>query len=45
MGGATAENQLEGAYNEGNRTLNRSKKSFNWYKKVIESNGEDLSNH
>lgn len=32
--------------NAGNRTLNRSKKkSFDWYKKVIETNGEDLSNH
>jgi len=31
--------------NEGNGTLNRSrKKSFNWYKKVIATNGEDLSN-
>ncbi|UUV97939.1 6-phospho-beta-glucosidase [Vagococcus luciliae] len=31
--------------NEGNGTLKRSKKkSFNWYKKVIETNGEDLSN-
>jgi 6-phospho-beta-glucosidase len=30
--------------NEGNGTLNRArKKSFYWYKKVIESNGEDLS--
>ena len=30
--------------NDGNGTLNRSKKdSFYWYKKVIESNGEDLS--
>ncbi|OIN26293.1 6-phospho-beta-glucosidase [Vibrio barjaei] len=30
--------------NKGNGTLNRSrKKSFFWYKKVIESNGEDLS--
>ena len=29
--------------NEGNGTLKRSrKKSFYWYKKVIESNGEDL---
>ncbi len=29
--------------NEGNGTMKRSKKdSFNWYKKVIESNGEDL---
>lgn len=29
--------------NSGNGTLKRSKKaSFNWYKKVIESNGEDL---
>ena len=29
--------------NEGNGTLNRSKKkSFYWYKKVIESNGEVL---
>lgn len=29
----------------GNGTLNRSKKkSFDWYKKVIETNGEDLSN-
>jgi len=29
--------------NEGNGTLNRSKKdSFDWYKKVIASNGEDL---
>lgn len=32
--------------NEGNGTLKRTpKKSFNWYKKVIASNGEDLSNH
>lgn len=31
--------------NEGNGTLQRSKKkSFHWYKKVIASNGEDLSN-
>ncbi|RHH69886.1 MULTISPECIES: 6-phospho-beta-glucosidase [Vagococcus] len=31
--------------NEGNGTLNRSKKkSFDWYKKVIATNGEDLSN-
>lgn len=31
--------------NEGNGTLKRSKKkSFYWYKKVIASNGEDLSN-
>ena len=31
--------------NEGNGTLKRSKKkSFHWYKKVIETNGEDLSN-
>ena len=31
--------------NEGNGTLNRTKKkSFDWYKKVIETNGEDLSN-
>lgn len=31
--------------NEGNGTLKRSKKkSFDWYKKVIASNGEDLSN-
>lgn len=30
--------------NYGNGTLNRSKKrSFDWYKKVIETNGEDLS--
>ncbi|UUX33113.1 6-phospho-beta-glucosidase [Fundicoccus culcitae] len=30
---------------EGNGTLERSKKkSFNWYKKVIETNGEDLTN-
>ena len=30
---------------EGKGTLKRSKKkSFNWYKKVIETNGEDLSN-
>ena len=29
--------------NEGNGTLARSrKKSFYWYKKVIETNGEDL---
>ena len=29
--------------NEGNGTLNRSRKdSFYWYKKVIESNGEEL---
>ena len=29
--------------NEGNGTLERSKKkSFDWYKQVIESNGEDL---
>jgi 6-phospho-beta-glucosidase len=29
---------------DGNGTLNRSRKdSFYWYKKVIESNGEDLS--
>lgn len=31
--------------NEGNGTLKRTKKkSFDWYKKVIASNGEDLSN-
>jgi 6-phospho-beta-glucosidase len=31
--------------NEGNGTLTRSKKkSFDWYKKVISTNGEDLSN-
>ena len=31
--------------NEGNGTLKRSKKkSFDWYKKVIATNGEDLSN-
>ncbi len=31
--------------NEGNGTLERSKKkSFDWYKKVIATNGEDLSN-
>lgn len=31
--------------NEGNGTLNRSKKkSFDWYKQVIESNGENLEN-
>ena len=31
--------------NKGNGTLNRSKKkSFDWYKKVIASNGEDLGN-
>lgn len=31
--------------NDGNGTLERSrKKSFYWYKKVIETNGEDLSN-
>ena len=30
---------------QGNGTLKRSKKkSFNWYKKVIATNGEDLSN-
>lgn len=32
--------------NEGNGTLNRSKKkSFDWYKKVIATNGEDLANN
>ncbi|GFP74546.1 6-phospho-beta-glucosidase [Clostridium fungisolvens] len=32
--------------NEGNGTLERSKKrSFDWYKKVIETNGEDLSDN
>ena len=32
--------------NEGNGTLKRSKKkSFDWYKKVIATNGEDLSNN
>ncbi|HGF7950958.1 TPA: 6-phospho-beta-glucosidase [Enterococcus faecium] len=32
--------------NQGNGTLARSKKkSFNWYKKVIDSNGENLSNN
>ena len=32
--------------NEGNGTLKRTpKKSFNWYKKVIASNGEDTSNN
>ena len=31
--------------NEGKGTLKRSKKkSFNWYKKVIQSNGEELEN-
>jgi len=31
--------------NQGNGTLERTpKKSFHWYKKVIETNGEDLSN-
>ena len=31
--------------NQGKGTLNRKpKKSFYWYKKVIASNGEDLSN-
>ena len=31
--------------NEGNGTLERrKKKSFYWYKKVIDSNGENLSN-
>ncbi|MBM7709863.1 6-phospho-beta-glucosidase [Enterococcus lemanii] len=31
--------------NDGNGTLNRSKKkSFDWYKKVIATNGEDLTN-
>lgn len=31
--------------NEGKGTLQRSRKdSFYWYKKVIESNGEDLGN-
>ena len=35
--------QTEGKDNEGNGTLKRSKKkSFDWYKKVIESNGEQL---
>ena len=30
---------------EGKGTLKRSKKkSFNWYKKVIQSNGEELEN-
>lgn len=29
--------------NESNRTMERNKKdSFDWYKKVIESNGENL---
>ncbi|EFR92430.1 beta-glucosidase, partial [Listeria innocua FSL S4-378] len=29
--------------NKGNGTLNRSKKkSFDWYKKVIETNGKDI---
>lgn len=66
-GGATAANQCEGGYlegnkglstgemnkrygfiyvdkdNEGNGSLVRSKKkSFYWYKRVIETNGEDL---
>ncbi len=32
--------------NEGNGTLKRTKKkSFDWYKQVIASNGEDLSNN
>ena len=32
--------------NQGNGTLNRKpKKSFYWYKKVIATNGEDLSNN
>jgi len=31
--------------NEGNGTLKRSKKkSFDWYKKVIATNGEDITN-
>ena len=31
--------------NDGSGTLKRSKKkSFNWYKQVIESNGENLEN-
>jgi len=31
---------------QGNGSLERSKKkSFDWYKKVIETNGEDLSNN
>jgi Beta-glucosidase/6-phospho-beta-glucosidase/beta-galactosidase len=34
-GGALAANQCEGAYQE--------KDSFYWYKKVIESNGENLN--
>ena len=32
-------------YDEGNGTLARTrKKSFGWYKKVIATNGEDLTN-
>ena len=36
---------IDGFSQHANGTLNRSrKKSFNWYKKVIATNGEDLSN-
>ena len=43
-GGAVAANQLEGAWNvDGEGDLSRrKKKSFDWYKKVIAGNGEDL---
>ncbi len=47
-GGAVAANQCEGAYKEdrnddGTGTLSRYyKKSFYWYKEVINSNGESL---
>ena len=29
-------------YNDGSGTLERKKNSYDWFKKVIESNGEDL---
>ena len=43
-GGAVAANQCEGAYNEdGSGTMKRyKKKSFYWYKHVIETNGQEL---
>lgn len=53
-GGATAANQVEGAYDEAGKGLSivdtlpgsgdrHKKKSFSWYQKVIASHGEDLT--
>lgn len=39
-GGAVAANQLEGGWNEGGKRYK--KKSFEWYKNVIRTNGENL---